>query len=140
MVAPGYPSGYPHLAGSPWMACDALSRSKRVARCWSRVASSAAGRRVVYAPEFRREIEEPVAGAIAVEPRIPLVITEGNYLLLEVSLGARARAVDEVWFVDTDDELRRDRLVQRHSDTSVSAARRRPRANGWRIPTNPMPG
>ena len=37
---------------------------------------------VVYAPEFRREIEEPIAGAIAVpEPR-PLVVTEGNYLLL----------------------------------------------------------
>jgi len=50
-----------------------------------------------------------------VEPRIPLVITEGNYLLLEVAHWARVREqLDEVWFVDTDDELRRDRLVQRH--------------------------
>jgi len=70
---------------------------------------------IVYAPEFRREIEEPVAGAIAVEPRVPLVITEGNYLLLEVAHWARVREqLDEVWFVDTDDELRRNRLVQRH--------------------------
>jgi len=37
----------------------------------------------VYAPEFRRDIEEPVAGAIGVRPDTPLVITEGNYLLLE---------------------------------------------------------
>ena len=36
---------------------------------------------VVYAPEFRREIEEPIAGAIAVPPDVPLVVTEGNYLL-----------------------------------------------------------
>lgn len=43
------------------------------------------------------------------------VITEGNYLLLEVAHWARVREqLDEVWFVDTDDELRRDRLVQRH--------------------------
>ena len=37
---------------------------------------------VVYAPEFRREIEEPIAGAIAVPRTTPLVVTEGNYLLL----------------------------------------------------------
>src|SRR5947209_15380641 len=37
---------------------------------------------VVYAPEFRREIEEPIACAVPVPPATPLVITEGNYLLL----------------------------------------------------------
>src|SRR4051794_22919127 len=37
---------------------------------------------VVYAPEFRREIEEPIAGAIAVPRTVALVVTEGNYLLL----------------------------------------------------------
>jgi len=73
------------------------------------------GDETVYAPEFRREIEEAVAGAIAVEPRVPLVITEGNYLLLEAAHWVRVREqLDEVWFVDTDDALRRDRLVQRH--------------------------
>ena len=38
---------------------------------------------IVYAPEFRREIEEPIANAIPVFSRTQLVITEGNYLLLE---------------------------------------------------------
>ena len=38
---------------------------------------------IVYAPEFRREFEEPIAGAIAVAPQTQLVITEGNYLLLD---------------------------------------------------------
>src|SRR3954454_18871641 len=37
----------------------------------------------VYAPEFRRAIEEPIAGAVAVPRDVPLVVTEGNYLLLD---------------------------------------------------------
>jgi pantothenate kinase len=69
----------------------------------------------VYAPEFRREIEEPIAGAIAVAADIPLVITEGNYLLLDTPPWQEVRALlDEAWYVDVDDALRRERLVQRH--------------------------
>jgi pantothenate kinase len=70
---------------------------------------------VVYAPEFRREIEEPIAGAIAVPRHVPLIVTEGNYLLLD---DERWRAVkpllDETWYVETDEELRVQRLIQRH--------------------------
>jgi pantothenate kinase len=70
---------------------------------------------IVYAPEFRREIEEPVAGAIAVLPQTQLVITEGNYLLLQEDSWAEvAPLLDEVWFVEVDDALRVERLVRRH--------------------------
>ena len=70
---------------------------------------------IVYAPEFRREIEEPVAGAIAVLPGTQLVITEGNYLLLqEGSWGEVAPLLDEVWYVEVDDALRVERLARRH--------------------------
>ena len=70
---------------------------------------------IVYAPEFRREIEEPVAGAIAVLPETQLVITEGNYLLHDAGAWADvAGLLDEVWYVDTDDVLREERLVRRH--------------------------
>jgi pantothenate kinase len=73
------------------------------------------GHEIVYAPEFRREIEEPIAGAIAVLPSTRLVITEGNYLLLDTGAWATAAAtLDEVWYVQVDDDLRRRRLVQRH--------------------------
>ena len=69
----------------------------------------------VYAPEFRRDIEEAVAGAIAVEPGLPLVITEGNYLLLDEGHWAAVRAsLDEVWWVDGDEALRLERLHARH--------------------------
>jgi pantothenate kinase len=81
---------------------------------------------IVYAPEFRREIEEPVAGAIAVLPGTQLVITEGNYLLLqEGSWGDVAPLLDEVWYVEVDDALRLERLVRRHQQfgRSPEAAR-----------------
>lgn len=70
---------------------------------------------IVYAPEFRREIEEPVAGAIAVLPTTQLVITEGNYLLHDTGAWAGvAGLLDEVWYVDVDDALREARLIGRH--------------------------
>lgn len=69
----------------------------------------------VYAPEFRREIEEPVAGALPVFPQTRLVITEGNYLLLDSGhWNDVAPLLDDVWYVEVDDALRTDRLVQRH--------------------------
>ncbi|MFM9927270.1 nucleoside/nucleotide kinase family protein [Variovorax sp. H27-G14] len=77
---------------------------------------------IVYAPEFRREIEEPVAGAIAVLPGTQLVITEGNYLLHDVGPWAGAASMlDEVWYVDIDDALREERLVLRHQQFGRSA-------------------
>ena len=70
---------------------------------------------VVYAPEFRREIEEPIAGAIAVSSTTPLVVTEGNYLLLDDEHWGPVRTLlDETWYVETDEELRVQRLIQRH--------------------------
>ena len=37
----------------------------------------------VFAPGFERTLEQPIAAAIAVEPSARLVLTEGNYLLLD---------------------------------------------------------
>ena len=69
----------------------------------------------VYAPEFRRSIEEPVAGAVAVPPGAPLVVTEGNYLLLDSEPWSAIRALlDEVWFLAPDEHTRRAWLTARH--------------------------
>lgn len=77
----------------------------------------------VYAPAFRREIEEPVAGAIAVPAEVPLVITEGNYLLFDEGPWAAVRPLlDEAWFVDGDDAIRHTRLVARHMAFGRDAA------------------
>lgn len=70
---------------------------------------------IVYAPEFRREIEEPIANAIPVFPETALIITEGNYLLLDHGhwVGV-SELLDEIWYVDVDHAVRHDRLVKRH--------------------------
>ena len=80
----------------------------------------------VYAPAFHREIEEAVAGSIAVPPEVPLVITEGNYLLLDDGPWRDVRAqLDACWYVNTDEALRLQRLVLRHEQfgRSPQAAR-----------------
>ena len=76
---------------------------------------------LVYAPEFRREIEEPIAGAIAVSRAVSLVVTEGNYLLLASGGWACLRPLlDEAWYVEMDEDTRLRWLIQRHIDYGKS--------------------
>jgi pantothenate kinase len=77
----------------------------------------------VYAPGFERHLEQPVAGALAVPPEADLVVTEGNYLLLDRPEWRAVRAeLDEVVHLETDDEARRRRLVARHVEFGKSPA------------------
>ncbi|MEV1020318.1 nucleoside/nucleotide kinase family protein [Streptomyces sp. NPDC050264] len=70
----------------------------------------------VYAPSFERELEQPVAGALPVAPDVPLIVTEGNYLLLDEEPWSTAvrPLLDEVWWVAVDDAVRVERLIARH--------------------------
>ena len=70
---------------------------------------------IVYAPEFRREVDESIGSAIPVSPDHRLIVTEGNYVLLDTGHWSDVRPLlDEVWYVEIDPELRRQRLVARH--------------------------
>lgn len=89
------------------------------------------GAETVYAPEFRREIEEPIACAVPVAPEVALVVTEGNYLLLpDHPWGAVHALLDEVWFLAPDESVRIARLVERHRRHGRSEAEARERAHG----------
>jgi pantothenate kinase len=69
----------------------------------------------VYAPAFERDLEQPLAGAIPIPPTARLILTEGNYLLLNTDpWPAIASELDEVWYCALDDETRRTRLMARH--------------------------
>ena len=71
--------------------------------------------RPVYIPGFDRTLEQPLAAALVVLPSARLVVTEGNYLLLDDPDWTRAhRAMDAVWFVTSDETVRAERLVSRH--------------------------
>lgn len=69
----------------------------------------------VWAPMFERELEQPLAGAIEVGAEVPLVITEGNYLLLDQGPFAQVGAMlDARWFVEVPERMRHERLIARH--------------------------
>ncbi|HJP74642.1 MAG TPA: nucleoside/nucleotide kinase family protein [Pseudonocardiaceae bacterium] len=91
----------------------------------------AAGPEVVYAPEFRREIEEPIGSAVPVPAEVPLVVTEGNYLLLDTPPWQQVRSLlDEVWFLRPPEPERVGRLVARHQAYGRSLAAAKERALG----------
>jgi pantothenate kinase len=72
----------------------------------------------VYVPVFHREMEESIAGELAVEPHIRGVIVEGNYLLFQTGGWEVIRSwLATCWFVDVDPMVRRARLLTRATAT-----------------------
>jgi pantothenate kinase len=79
--------------------------------------------RVVYAPGFDRDIEQPIAASIAVAAGARLIVTEGNYLLVPAAGWSRVRAaIDEVWYCELDDATRVARLIARHIEFGKAPA------------------
>lgn len=78
---------------------------------------------VVYAPVFRRDLEAAIAGSIPVLQETPLVIVEGNYLLLDAEPWMANHALfDETWYLEIADTTRRSRLIRRHERFGKSPA------------------
>lgn len=79
--------------------------------------------RTLYVPGFERDLEQPLAAAIAIPPSARLVVTEGNYLLLPDGGWERVRPLlAEAWFAAVDDDVRRARLVARHEQFGKTPA------------------
>ncbi|MFD7073966.1 nucleoside/nucleotide kinase family protein [Nocardioides sp. NPDC059952] len=71
------------------------------------------GRERVEWPTFSRVIDEPVPGGVVIDGE-SIVITEGNYLLLDEGPWKDVRGLlDEAWFVDVPDEILVPRLLER---------------------------
>jgi pantothenate kinase len=69
----------------------------------------------VYFPVFHREIEESIAAEGVVTAKTKIVLTEGNYLLhSQGGWKDVASILTESWYVEVDDVLRLERLVDRH--------------------------
>jgi len=80
------------------------------------------------APGFDRTTEEPVAGAIEIPAGTLIVVTEGNYLLVDSGGWEAVRPrLDAVWYVDLDDDVRLERLIARH----VAYGKTREAAIAW---------
>lgn len=80
----------------------------------------------VYAPVFDRSLDLAVAGAIAVDQSCELVITAGNYLLLEDGPWIEIRGlVDQAWFLEPAEDQRLAQLVERHERFGRTASEAR---------------
>jgi pantothenate kinase len=88
---------------------------------------------IVYAPKFDRELEEPIGSAIPIAPTIPLIITEGNYLLLDYHpWDVIPTLLDEIWYLQPDDALRQERLIDRH----IAFGKEPDAARAWALGTD----
>ncbi|GAA1703447.1 nucleoside/nucleotide kinase family protein [Microcella alkalica] len=87
-----------------------------------RLREPASAGEVVLAPGFDRTIEEPIPDAIALAPEHPIVIVEGNYLLLESDGWAPIVGLLDLRVgLVVDDAVRRERLIARHIAFGKSA-------------------
>ncbi len=69
----------------------------------------------IYFPIFHREIEESIAAEGLITEKTNVILVEGNYLLFETyGWGEVAKHLDEIWYLQVDDDLRLSRLVARH--------------------------
>lgn len=69
----------------------------------------------IYFPVFHREIEESIAAEGVVTTKTKIVLTEGNYLLHDEDGWKNVSPnLTESWYVEVNDELRLERLVDRH--------------------------
>lgn len=85
----------------------------------------------VYAPCFDRGVDEAVGGSVLVAAEVPLVVVEGNYLLLSEQPWAQVRPLlAECWYVQLPRGVRERRLISRHQRFGESAVRARAHALG----------
>lgn len=68
-----------------------------------------------FCPRFDRSIEASIQNAISIVPAHRLVVSEGNYLLLDKEPWCKIREIlNEVWMIEAAEELILPRLLQRH--------------------------
>lgn len=71
--------------------------------------------RDVFSPRFDRERDESIAGVCSLDGSATVLVTEGNYLLHDRDgWEAVAPLLDESWYLEVPEPVRRNRLVARH--------------------------
>lgn len=84
----------------------------------------------IYAPSFDHAVKDPVANDIPIAATSRIIVMEGNYLSLgKGEWKEAAQLMDELWFVQVDEDVARERLTKRHVASGISedeeAGRRR---------------
>ncbi|RKW71386.1 nucleoside/nucleotide kinase family protein [Galactobacter caseinivorans] len=86
---------------------------------------------IIYAPEFDRALDSSIGSAVPVQATTPLVVTEGNYLLLDdAPWNVASQVCAELWFLAPDEDERVSQLTARHERFGRSAEEARQRSLG----------
>ncbi|WP_252729770.1 nucleoside triphosphate hydrolase [Pacificibacter marinus] len=89
----------------------------------------------LFFPRFDRGIDMSVAGALSIHPQTPIVVVEGNYLLLESAPWSSLKDLfSATVFVSPAREVLRARLLQRWIDHGHSPEAALQRASGNDLP------
>ncbi|KAL5604924.1 hypothetical protein BROUX41_001745 [Berkeleyomyces rouxiae] len=75
-------------------------------------------------PGFDHSVKDPVQAAVRVSPESRIVICEGNYLAMNVEpWRSAAQRYDDLWLVEVDKQVARERLVRRHLAAGICSVR-----------------
>lgn len=89
----------------------------------------------VFFPRFDRSLDMSIAGALSVHPKTPIVVVEGNYLLLKSAPWVSLKKLfTTTVFISPPREVLRDRLLQRWIDHGLSRDAALKRASGNDLP------
>lgn len=77
--------------------------------------------KTIHAPSFDHAKKDPIENDIPIEPTHRLVVFEGNYIALDQEpWRSAAELMDEVWFVEVDMAVARQRLAKRHVAAGIA--------------------
>jgi pantothenate kinase len=89
----------------------------------------------LFFPRFDRNLDLSIAGALSIHPKTPIVMVEGNYLLLKSAPWSSLKDLfSATVFVSPTREVLRDRLLQRWIDHGLSPEAALKRASGNDLP------
>ncbi|KAL2812832.1 P-loop containing nucleoside triphosphate hydrolase protein [Aspergillus granulosus] len=75
----------------------------------------------LYAPSFDHAVKDPVDNDVPIAPEQRVIFFEGNYLSLNKEpWSSAAGLMDELWFVDVDFDVARQRLIKRHVKAGIA--------------------
>lgn len=76
----------------------------------------------IFAPSFDHAVKDPVADDIPIPATSRIIVMEGNYLSLgKGEWKEAAELMDELWFVEVDEDVARKRLAKRHVASGIVA-------------------
>jgi pantothenate kinase len=75
----------------------------------------------IYAPSFDHSVKDPIENDIPIAPTMRVCIFEGNYCSLNKSKWKdAAKLMDELWFMQVDFDVARERLASRHVQAGIA--------------------